>query len=59
MTTNVTILIPGKKTYCDYAIQMEDVGARKTSSDFIKSFVIILMSSGAADRLKPTCVSEQ
>jgi len=34
MTTNVTILIPGKKTYCDYAIQMEDVGADKASGQW-------------------------
>ena len=34
MTTNVTILIPGKKIYYDYAIQMKDVGNNKASGQW-------------------------
>lgn len=32
--TNVTILIPSKKTYCDYAIRMEDVGTSNTNGQW-------------------------
>ena len=34
MTTNVTILIPSKKTYSDYGIRMEGVGQDKASGQW-------------------------